>query len=225
MVDLFLLKTEEQIQNLEYLRKQRGPLSLGMGQAINIIKQNKYNFDPLREQLIDECRQQMMGVEGAIARVYWRAVGNGIPRKYMFQTRSRKPAKDIFNAALNYLYGMLYSVVEGGLFAVGLDPHLGILHADQYDRPTLSYDLIEPFRPWVDRLLMEQCYKKTLDPRFFTKNQHGLFLNKNGKAFIIPLFNDFLRSERNYLNQESTVKNHIYFLAGRLAQRIRATVG
>ena len=225
MVDIFHLKAEEQIRNLEYIRKQRGPLHLSMGQAINIIKQNRHNFDPLRDKLIEEARQPMMGVEGAIARVYWRAVGNGIPRKYMFQTRSRKPAKDIFNAALNYLYGMLYSVVEGALFAVGLDPHLGILHADEYDRPTLSFDLIEPFRPWIDRLLIEQCFHQKLDAAFFTKNQHGLFLNKTGKVFIIPLFNDFLRSEREYLNQNSTVKNHIYFLAGRLAQRIRITVG
>lgn len=42
---------------------------------------------------------------------------------------------------------MLYSVVEAGLFTAGLDPYLGILHADAHKKPTLSFDLIEPFRP------------------------------------------------------------------------------
>ena len=42
---------------------------------------------------------------------------------------------------------------------------------------------------------------------------------------IIPEFNDFLRSKRTYLGQESSVRNHIFFMAGRLAQRIRATMG
>jgi CRISPR-associated protein Cas1 len=117
---------------------------------------------------------------------------------------------------------MLYSVVEGGVFAAGLDPYLGFLHVDEYKKPTLVYDLIEPIRPWTDRLLIEAALKKEIKKSYFTKNQHGIFLNKNGKAWIIPLFNDFLRSERPWLQRESTVRNHIYYLAGRLAQRIQS---
>ena len=221
MIDLFALKTEGQVANIRFLKSKKKGLNLALNQAITAIKKNSRNFETFREKLPEECRQQMMGTEGTIARQYWQALGNSLPRTYTFQQRSRRPAKDIFNATLNYLYGMLYTVVEGGLFAAGLDPHLGILHADEYNKPTLAYDLIEPFRPWVDRLLIEQCVEKKLQSSFLTKNQFGLFLNKEGKAFIIPLFNDFLRSKRNFLNQESTVKNHIYHLANLLAQRIR----
>jgi len=224
MIDLFALKTEAQIDNLRYLKSRRGAWTRTIDQAVKSIRRQNRQFENLREYLPDECRQQMMGTEGTIARMYWQALGGGLPRPYGFDKRSRRPAEDIFNAALNYLYGMLYSVVEGGLFAAGLDPHLGILHADEFKKPTLAFDLIEPFRPWVDRLLIQQCLNRELKKEFFTKNQYGLFLNKTGKAFIIPLFNDFLRSERNYLQQNSTVKNHIYFLGARLAQRIRATM-
>ena len=32
---------------------------------------------------------------------------------------------------------------------------MGILHADQYGgRPTLAYDLIEPYRPWADEVAL-----------------------------------------------------------------------
>jgi len=113
-------------------------------------------------------------------------------------------------------------VVETGLFAAGLDPHLGILHVDAYRKPTLAFDMIEPFRPWCDRLLIEECVAGIPEKGFFTSNQHGLFLNKHGKAYLIPLVNKFLRSERKWLGRTSTVRNHIYFLAGRLAQRIRS---
>ncbi|MEM6380776.1 MAG: CRISPR-associated endonuclease Cas1, partial [Bacteroidota bacterium] len=102
-------------------------------------------------------------------------------------------------------------------------PQLGILHVDMHTKPTLSFDLIEPFRPWMDELLTKACLDRQLKKTFFTKNQYGIFLNKTGKAFIIPLFNEFLRSERTFLNQTATVKNQIYFLAGRLAQKIRTT--
>ncbi len=197
-------------------------LGTGIGAVIRQIRQHSRSFENFREQLPEECRSNLMGIEGNIARLYWQAVGAGLPARYGFAKRSRQPAEDIFNAAINYLYGMLYAVVEAGLFAAGLDPHLGILHADAHDKPTLSYDLIEPFRPWIDRLLMTACIKSEVKPEHFTQNQHGLFLNKEGKAYFIPLFNDFLRSPLNYLNREATVRNHIYFLGSRLAQRIRA---
>lgn len=222
IVDLFLLKTEQQLAALQYLKEKSSRLGAGLGAAVKQIKRHSRGFEAFRNQLLEECRGQIMGVEGNIARVYWMAVGAALPRAYAFQKRSRRPAEDIFNAALNYLYGMLYTVVEAGIFAAGLDPYLGFLHADEYRKPTLAFDLIEPFRPWIDRLLVQSCLRGEVKKEFFTKNQFGLFLNKAGKAYFIPLFNDFLRSERTYFNQESNVRNHIYFLAAKLAQRIRS---
>lgn len=224
MIDLFELKTQEQIGNLHHLKTKSGKWGSGLDQAVKLIKQQSRRFDDFRAQLPEECRQSMMGVEGGIARVYWQALGNALPRAYAFQKRSRRPAEDIFNAALNYLYGMLYAVIESGLFAAGLDPQIGILHADEYAKPTLAFDLIEPFRPWIDRLLIDACLERNLKKTFFTRNQHGLFLNKEGKAYIIPLFNELMRTERKYFNRDATARNQIYFLAGRLAQRIRSSM-
>ncbi|MBK8652896.1 MAG: CRISPR-associated endonuclease Cas1 [Haliscomenobacter sp.] len=223
MADIFLMKAEGQADNLQYLKSKAGLLHLELGGAIAGIRKQSRQLDNFREKLLEECRQQMMGVEGAMARMYWPALGGALPSRYAFQTRSRRPAKDIFNAALNYLYGMLYGVVEGAVFAAGLDPHLGLLHADEYDKPTLSYDLIEPFRPWIDRLLIDLCLEGKLKDAHFTRNQFGIFLNKTGKELLIPAFNDYLRSTRKYFNQESSVKNHMFYLAGRMASRIRAT--
>ena len=223
IVDLFLLKVEEQIASLRFLAGKVSTHRAQLESVIGVIRQHSRNFEQYRDQLLDESRNNIMGTEGNIARLYWQVLGAALPSQYSFQKRTRQPAEDLFNAALNYLYGMLYSIVEAGLFAAGLDPFLGILHADEYRKPTLSYDLIEPFRPWIDRLLVQECLEKRLQPSFFTRNQHGLYLNKEGKAYLIPLFNDYLRSERKYFNRESTVRNHIYYLANLLAQRIRSS--
>lgn len=57
------------------------------------------------------------------------------------------PAFDAFNSLLNYLYGMLYVMVEMALVKAGIDPYMGILHADEYQKITMVYDCIEPYRP------------------------------------------------------------------------------
>lgn len=223
LINLFELKTDGQLDTLRYLRQKKKGLNVALTTASNSIKRNSNKLDGFRTLILDKARPSILGTEGNIARIYWQAIGNALPRPYRFQNRSRQPAEDIFNAALNYLYGMLYTVVEGAIFAAGMDPHLGLLHVDAHDKPTLAFDLIEPFRPWVDKLLITECFEENLERKFFTKNRYGIFLNKKGKAYIIPLFNDFLRSKREYLGQESTVKNHIFFLAGNLAQRIRTS--
>ncbi|MFK7981224.1 MAG: CRISPR-associated endonuclease Cas1 [Saprospiraceae bacterium] len=224
LIDLFWLKTEQQVKNLQYLQMRQPVYASLLGKAISSIKRNSKTFEKYRDQLINESRNAFMGTEGTIARIYWQAVGNTLPRKHRFQQRSRRPAKDNFNAAINYGYGMLYSIVESGIMAVGLDPQLGLLHTDEYTKPTLSFDLIEAFRPWIDRLMIEACVEETLKADFFSKNQHGIFLNKKGKAFLIPLFNALMRKEIKWLNQEATVKNQVYYLATRLARRIRTTM-
>jgi len=84
--------------------------------------------------------------------------------------------------------------------------------------------MIEPFRPWIDRLLLQECFDQNIQKSFFTKNQHGIFLNKAGKAHIIPLFNKWLRKEIKYLDREASTKNQMYFICGRLANHIRAEI-
>lgn len=222
MVDIFYLKTDGQKKNLEFLKGKKFSLGSDISNAIKDIKRHQRDLEAFRQNLPEESRNSIMGKEGGIARIYWQALGRNLPSAYTFSKRTRRPAEDFFNAALNYWYGMLYSVVEGGLFAAGLDPYLGILHADEYQKPTLCFDLIEAFRPWIDRLLIQACLEKKLLKSHFTKNQYGYFLNKTGKAVLIPMFNDFMRSDKKFLGRETQVKSHVHFIAMQLAQRIRA---
>lgn len=215
MVGIYLLKLENQVKNLKWL-----PSGKEFGEH---LQNQLHRFKNCLGKTMNQARTQLLAAEAVAAKLYWQALATMLPAHVDFEKRSRRPAEDSFNAALNYLYGMLYSVVEQGLFAAGLDPHLGIFHADEYNKPVLAFDFIEPFRPWVDRLLIEQFLEHRVPASFFTRRkEYGVILNKEGKSFFIPLFNEWLRSERLWGGKKTNIKNHIYLLAGRFANKLRS---
>lgn len=168
-----------------------------------------------------QIRQKLLVAEAQAGRLYWQALSKAVPGTWKFKGRSRRPAQDPFNAALNYWYGMLYQVIESAVFAAGLDPYIGILHAEQYARPALVFDMIEPFRPWVDEMLVTACNQGTLEAHFFEVKDAGYWIAKAGKAWIIPAFNGFLEEKITLDKTMKSRKNHIYAYAGALAAQIR----
>jgi CRISPR-associated protein Cas1 len=70
---------------------------------------------------IDARRQDMLGLEGKVARAYFNAISSIMPERYRFAGRSRNPAKDEFNAMLNYGYGVLYSMCSEGEMETGTE--------------------------------------------------------------------------------------------------------
>jgi CRISPR-associated protein Cas1 len=210
IIGLYLLKTQQQQINLRRL----DPSSPAASQ----IEEQKAKFEHVATLPFADAAPKIMQTEAVIARYYWKELAQLIPA---FEKRTRRPAQDSFNAALNYLYGMLYTVVENSLFAVGLDPHIGILHADEYNKPVLAFDFIEPFRPLVDWLLIASYQTGNLQAAHFSKLKDGVFLNQAGKAFFIPLFNQWLRTEGSWGGRSASPKSHIYKLSGHFAQKLR----
>jgi CRISPR-associated protein Cas1 len=59
------------------------------------------------------------------------------------------------NNLLNYGYAVLRAVVARSLVASGLLPTLGIHHHNRYNAYCLADDIMEPYRPFVDKLVVE----------------------------------------------------------------------
>jgi len=59
------------------------------------------------------------------------------------------------NNLLNYGYAILRAVVARSLVASGLLPTLGIHHHNRYNAYCLADDIMEPYRPFVDKLVVE----------------------------------------------------------------------
>lgn len=68
------------------------------------------------------------------------------------------------NNMLNYGYAILRAVVARSLVGSGLLPTLGIFHRNQYNAYCLADDIMEPYRPFVDKLVCTMI--NPLEPRF-----------------------------------------------------------
>jgi CRISPR-associated protein Cas1 len=58
------------------------------------------------------------------------------------------------NNLLNYGYAILRAIVARNLVASGLLPTLGIFHKNQYNAYCLADDIMEPYRPFVDKVVL-----------------------------------------------------------------------
>lgn len=66
------------------------------------------------------------------------------------------------NNLLNYGYAILRAVISRGLVASGLLPTLGIHHHNRYNAYCLADDIMEPFRPFVDKIVVDILLKEDI---------------------------------------------------------------
>lgn len=92
-------------------------------------------------------------MEGRAAVYYWRNLFGGI----LGFTRDRNGISP--NNLLNYGYAILRAVIARSLVASGLLPTLGIHHHNRYNAYCLADDIMEPYRPYVDRLVFDIVQK------------------------------------------------------------------
>ncbi len=87
--------------------------------------------------------------------------------------RSNRHARHPVNALLNYGYAVLESQVRIAIAAAGLDPTIGHLHVCQPGRDSFVYDLMEPHRPGVDRVVLDFVRGNVFTPRDFVIDTQG----------------------------------------------------
>ncbi len=224
MIDVLKRKTSLQTGTLRKFVSRRPRHKAMIKKTIEAMQSLLDDMLIYQDVPITQCRQNIMGIEGSISKRYWTAVSVFLPENFQFKTRSRRPAKDYFNAGLNYLYGMTYGIVESGVFDKGLDPMIGILHIDGYKRTSLVFDLIEPIRPLIDRLLIRLCQERKLDATHFIQKPQGYWLSKKGKRKIIPDFNDYLYKRIKINKNVKRLKDIIFNESNQLGNLIDQTI-
>ncbi len=145
----------------------------------------------------------IMAYEGNISKQYFKALSMLIPEKYAFNGRSSRPALDPFNAVLNYSYGVLYSKIEKALLISGLDPYIGLLHKDNYNKKSLVFDFIEPYRIYCDEPIFYLFSRHKLSPEGFVNSGKGVLLNEECKKQIILNLTNFFDETIRYRNKNT----------------------
>lgn len=209
-------KIQNQIDLLKDLKKNRPDQKDQLDIAIAKIEGLRETLLALKGSL-DARRGSIMGVEGMASGAYFDAIAGIMPDQWRFKGRSRDPAKDAFNCLLNYGYGVLYSRVERACIIAGLDPYVGFLHTDNYNKRSFVFDLIELFRVHADRTVINLFSKKQVTTALFDPVPGGLYLNKEGKAVLIAALNEMFDREIEYHGRNVKIQNTIPMECHRIA--------
>jgi CRISPR-associated endonuclease Cas1 len=166
------------------------------GQRANLVRLRVSDlaaFDRLREALKHTATIEDVRIcEAQAAAIYWNA-WRAVPLRLRGRDLARMPAHwarydsrasvltgapraatNPVNALLNYLYTLLESESRLALLAVGLDPTLGVLHADQRNRDSFALDAMEPIRPAVDAFVLDLLEERILTSHDFAELPNGI---------------------------------------------------
>lgn len=188
--------------------------------AINTIEDHKRKIEDCEAVSLSDIAPSLRGWEGAASSKYFRTISAFLPKVLQFENRNRQPATDIFNALLNYAYGMMYGKVEGALIKAGIDPYAGLFHRDEYNRPALVYDIIEKYRMWMDYVVIQLCRMEAIPADYFEFEPHtrACRLEAMAKRILIQAVNDYLSEIINLDGQDRSRQTHIDLQAKALAQ-------
>ena len=92
-------------------------------------------------------------LEARSAAYYWKNLFTNYPN--FVRDREGPPPNNL----LNYGYAILRAIIARALVGSGLLPTLGIHHHNRYNAYCLADDIMEPYRPYVDQLVLDtiQC--------------------------------------------------------------------
>lgn len=134
---------------------------------------------------------ELFGVEGEAAARYFAGFPSMLNAGATlgFTVRTRRPATDPVNAALNYAYGLLVSDIIRAILACGMDPHAGFLHSPERNKPALALDLCEEFRsPLADSVVLGAFNNGELATRDFSGVLGTVSLRDKGRKQLIAAY-------------------------------------
>lgn len=210
---IVMTKLKNQLTVMQRIKRKKNEAE-ELGKAIASVRQciskveNTDSLDKLR------------GIEGVGARNYFSVFKyNLIPEWASFPKRSKNPPLSNVNAVLSFLYTLLMYRVEAAIESSSLDPMVGFLHALDYGKNALVFDMMEEFRaPIVDTLCASVFNLGILDPEDFEEKsfdeefpsegevneeaseekQKPIYLNKKGLNKVITAFEKKIESEIVY---------------------------
>lgn len=212
-------KIETSINHLKKLEYKRHLKTEEFEESIIKLKGYLKKIDGI-EGNIEEKRNVIMAYEGNASKVYYKMLSLLIPKPYEFLGRSMRPAKDEFNCMLNYAFGVLYSKIEKACIIAGLDPFIGVLHTDNYNKRSLVFDFIENYRFLAWETVFSMFSRKKINKSYFDKISNGIKLNKLGKKALLTDFTEKLNKKILYNNRQISNIDVIQFDAHKLANRL-----
>ena len=214
-------KLLNQTEFLKQLKNHRPAVSEQLKEKTDAIQVLKSKIEKLEGDKIDVVDNTLRGLEGTAGRIYFQTLSSLLNERYRFDGRSFRPAKDQFNAFLNYAYGVLYSRVEKVLVIAGLDPYVGFMHRDDYNMKSMVFDFIEPYRIYADEVVFKLFSAKKINDSHTEQITNGVSLNAGGKNLLMQSLMKFLDEDKiRYKGRNQTRMNAMQMDAHQFANRL-----
>ena len=163
-------RLKHQINCSEPLRKQlwKQTVEAKIFQQKEVLRKFNIEHSSLLKYMNEVKSGDSTNMEGIAAQYYW---------KQLFDDFTRERKGDAPNNFLNFGYAILRSMVARALVCSGLHPTIGIFHRNKYNAYCLADDIMEPYRPYVDTLVIE----------WMQKSEASHVLDKQAKAYLLQL--------------------------------------
>lgn len=172
------LRMRAQIESSKPLKKKLWQITISAkirNQAL-LLKQLKLPHKILMEASQKVRSGDSSNIEATAATYYWSKLF-GDKDSFRRDRFGESP-----NHALNFSYSILRALVARSLIGSGLFPFMGIHHKNAYNSLCLADDIMEPFRPYADKLVRELVSRDLLDPE-------DPDLNKEIRAHCLGILN------------------------------------
>lgn len=163
-------RLKHQINCSEPLRKQlwKQTVEAKIYQQKEVLRKRDLAHASLLKYMNEVKSGDSTNMEGIAAQYYW---------SQLFDDFTRERKGDAPNNFLNFGYAVLRSMVARALVSSGLHPTIGIFHRNKYNAYCLADDIMEPYRPYVDDLVVDWI--------IHPESTH--ILDKLAKAYLLQL--------------------------------------
>lgn len=164
-------RVKDQLEASEPLKKQlwKQTIECKIENQKEVLRRLGNYYEPMIDYQNNVKSGDITNMEGIAAQHYWKYL---ISLDFLRQRFGDSP-----NQFFNFGYAVLRSIVARSIVETGLLPVLGIFHKNKYNPYCLADDLMEPYRPFVDLLVMD----------WLTKNPNIEELTKEFKSHILQI--------------------------------------
>lgn len=187
---------------------------------IDVIKDIS-KLETLRSK-IDVCEdvEEVMGIEGAASSLYFSNFGFLLGKsEFEWNGRIKRPAIDPVNSMLSFGYYLLEKDVLRAVNLAGLTGTIGYLHSLDYRKESLVYDIMEKFRPSVDRFVLKCIGLKRFHLQDFGSKSGKCYLNSESIKRFIAYYEEYV----GFYDEElpTSIRMEIVNEAKSLVKRLR----
>ncbi|MGE5681393.1 MAG: type I-B CRISPR-associated endonuclease Cas1b [Bacillota bacterium] len=150
--------------------------------------------------------RELMGIEGNIRSLYYKAWPLIIDTDLEFVRRERRPPTNPVNALISFGNSLVYTTVLSEIYKTQLNPLISFLHEPGERRFSLSLDIAEIFKPLLsDRVIFSLLNKKQIQKKHFSEELNMCYMNEDGRKIYLQEYDEKLKTTIHHRNLKKSV--------------------